>query len=202
EVGLERGLIGLSPGPLVVASLSYLRAVEDERAGALGMGRREQDREGSPLGLAHDRRALAPDRVQDSADVVHALLEGGRAGYPVGHPHPALVEEHEAGELTETLAVLPELRKLGMDLEVRVGALHVSEVDRPVAHDAVGDIDVATPREANVVHARENRCQRRPNECGCGSDSHTVSSLATCRASGPSDSSDETRTFRFSPTRS
>ena len=44
--------------------------------------------------------------------------------------------------------------------------------------------------------------QRWPKECGRGSDSHTVSSAATCRASGPSDSSDETRTFRFSPTRS
>ena len=44
--------------------------------------------------------------------------------------------------------------------------------------------------------------QRWPKECGRGSDSHTVSSAATRRASGPSDSSDETRTFRFSPTRS
>ena len=46
------------------------------------------------------------------------------------------------------------------------------------------------------------RAHLRPKECGRGSDSHTVSSAATRRASGPSDSSDETRTFRFSPTRS
>ena len=46
------------------------------------------------------------------------------------------------------------------------------------------------------------RVHLRPNECGRGSDAHTVSSAATRRASGPSDSSDETRTFRFSPTRS
>jgi len=36
---------------------------------------------------------------------------------------------------------------------VGVGALHIDEVDRAVADDAVGDMDVAAAGEPNVRHA-------------------------------------------------
>ncbi len=113
----------------------------------------EEHREGASLRLAHDRRALAPDRVHDRPDVVHSLLERGRTRHAVGHAHAALVEQDQPRELAEALAVAPELRQLPVHLEVRDRPLDVDEVDRPVAHDAVRDVDVAAAREADVAHA-------------------------------------------------
>jgi hypothetical protein len=212
---LELLLCAFAPGPLVVCAFADLRALKDERDRAFRVGRGEEHRERAALGLAHHRRTLASDRVHDRPDVVHALLERRRAWHAVRHSHPTLVEEAQPRELGEPLAVAPELRELPVDLEMRQGTLDVDEVDRPVADDAIGDVDVAAACEAHVGHGLEHRADpsswtraasrrshRRPNECGRGSDSQTVSSCATRRASGPRDSSDETRTFRFSPTRS
>ena len=117
------------------------------------MRRGEQHRERAAFRLAHHRGPLAADGVQDRADVVHPLLERRRAGDAVGHAHPALVEEDQARELGQALAVAPELRQLPADLEVREATLGVDEVDGPVADDAVGDVDVATASDLHIGHA-------------------------------------------------
>ena len=127
--------------------------MEDERDGPLRTRRGEEDRERPALGLAHHGRALAADRVHHGADVVHSLLERGRARHPVGHSHPALVEEDQPRELRQPLAVAPELRELPEDLQVRVRTLRVHEVDRPVSDDAVCDVDVSAAGEAHLRHA-------------------------------------------------
>ncbi len=201
--GLERLGRVLAPRPLLVGALSDLRALQDQRDGPLGMSGSKEHCERAALGLAHDRSALASERVQERSDVVHALLERGRAGHAVGHAHSPLVEEDQPRELAQPLAVAAELWKLPEHLEVRDRALDVDEIDGSVADDAVGDVDITAAREADLGHATSiERAHLCPKECGRGSDSHTVSSAATRRASGPSDSSDETRTLRFSPTRS
>ncbi len=199
---LEPLLGAFSPRPLVVRALADFRTLEDERDRSLRVRRGEEHRERTSFGLARHRCPLAADRVHHRADVVHPLLERRRARNAVGHAHPAFVEQDQPRELGEPLAVAPELRKLPVDLQVRIGALGVHEIDGTVPDDAVGDVDVAAPREAHLGHAARIEGYLRPKECGRGSDSHTVSSFATRRASGPSDSSEETRTLRFSPTRS
>ena len=43
--------------------------------------------------------------------------------------------------------------QLPADIQVRVGALRVDEIDRAVAHDSVRDVDVAAPGKAHFGHA-------------------------------------------------
>ena len=52
-----------------------MRVVEDERARAVGIRRREQRAELCTLRAAEEHGALRADRVQHSADVVHLRLE-------------------------------------------------------------------------------------------------------------------------------
>ena len=169
---------------------------------SLRMCRGEEDRERPALRLAHHGRALAADRVHHGADVVHSLLERRRAGHAVGHPHPALVEEDQPRELRQPLAVAPELREFPVDLQVRGRALRVHEVDRPVSDDAIGDVDVSAPGEAHLRHAASIDGSATPEGVRPGERLPPLSSAATRRASGPSDSSDDTSTLLFSPTRS
>jgi hypothetical protein len=117
------------------------------------MRRGEMHCERGALGLAHHGGALAPRGVHDRPDVVHPLLEGRRSGHAVGHSHSTLVEEDQARELTQPLAVPSKLRQLPADLEMRVRALRVDQIDRPVADDAVRDVDVAAARESDLRHA-------------------------------------------------
>jgi adenosylmethionine-8-amino-7-oxononanoate aminotransferase len=117
------------------------------------VGSREEHREWCSFGLAYHGGTLAADRVHDRPDVVHALLEGRRSGHAVRHAHPAFVEEDQACELPKTLAVAPELRELPADLEMRICALRVHQIDRPVSDDAKGDVDVTTACEADLAHA-------------------------------------------------
>ena len=146
-------LVGpLAPRPLGVPALAHLCALENEPDGPLRMGRGEEHRERSALRLAHDRGTLAPDRVHDGADVVHALLERRRARDAVGHPEPALVEPDQTCELREALAPAAVLRKLPRDLQVRERTLDVHEVDRAVPDHVVRDVDAAAPHESDVRH--------------------------------------------------
>ncbi len=113
----------------------------------------EEDRERPAFRLAHHGSPVAADRVHDRANVVHAHLERGGARDAVRHAHTPLVEQDQTCELREALAVSAELRQLPVDLEMRVGALHVDEVDGPVPDDAVRDVDVAAAREPDLGHA-------------------------------------------------
>lgn len=150
----------LTPRPLLVRPLTHLRTLEDECPCALGVSRREQERQGPALRLTDDGSPFAAGRVHDGPDVVHPLLERGRTGDAIRHPVAALVEQDEAAELGEAFTVVAERRELPVDVEVRVRALGVHQVDRTVAHHAVGDVHVSTACKANVGHAAEGRLTR------------------------------------------
>lgn len=75
-------------------------------------------------------------------------------GDAIRHAHAPLVEQDQAAELAEALAVPPERRQLPVDVQVRERALDVDEVDRAVADDAIRDIDVPARRESNLGHIR------------------------------------------------
>ena len=146
---------GLAPRPVAVDPFPDLRPLEDEGADPIGMRGGEQDGERPALRLTEQRGAVAAGCVHDGLYVVHALLERGRAGHSVGHPHAALIEQDDPGELAEPLAVMPERGQFPVDLEVGVRALGVDEIDRSVADDPVGDVDAAAPREPHLAHWRQ-----------------------------------------------
>ena len=74
-----------------------------------------------------------------------------RARDAVRHAHAALVEEDQPRELAEPLAVAAELPAAPSRSPGACSALRVDEVDRAVADDAIGDVDVAAAREAHLV---------------------------------------------------
>jgi hypothetical protein len=123
-------------------------------ADPLGVGGREQDGHRATLGLPHERRPFDALGLQHGADVVHPGLERDLADRPARHPHAALVEHDQPGELGEHLAVPAERRERPVGLEVRVGAHRPHERDVAVADDRVGDVHVSAGREAHVEHAR------------------------------------------------
>ncbi len=129
------------------------RALEDQCHRALRVRGGEEKGKGPSLGLPDDRGALAADRVHDGPDVVHPLLKRRGAGNSIRHAVATLVEEDEAAELREALAVVSKRRELPVHVQVGVRALRVDEVDRAIADDAIRHVDVAAAGEANLGHA-------------------------------------------------
>src|SRR3989442_2780118 len=119
------------------------RRVEDERPDALGIGRREEHGEGPTLGEPHDGRPLRARCLQDRAEIVHALLERRVADIAIREPRAALVEEDHAAEGCEAPHPVAVGRVLPGEVNVRDPARHDDEIERPLADDLVGNVDVA-----------------------------------------------------------
>src|SRR5215210_40764 len=129
------------------------------------MGRGEQHAHVPAFGMAEQGGVLGADRVHDGANVVHPLLERRQliVGDVVGEAGAALVEQDQARERREPPEEARQLRLLPHELDVRDPAGNVDEIERPLAHDLVGDVDVAAsgvarlgrrhPRTANRRHA-------------------------------------------------
>ena len=74
----------------------------------------------------------------------------GDARDAVGHTGAALVEEDEAAERGESRQEVRVGGTRHAELDVRHPPLDVDEVERAVAHDRVGDVDVAAARVAGL----------------------------------------------------
>jgi hypothetical protein len=120
-------------------------AVEDEGSGPLGVGRSEERAQRSAFRDSQQRGSLRSDGIHHSPNVVHPLLQDrdlGR-GHPVGQPGSALVEDDQPGERSQPT---PEGGLRGVvpgQLDVGDPAGNEDEVDRPLADDLVGDVDLA-----------------------------------------------------------
>ncbi len=123
-----------------------------ERPGPLGVGGREQRAHRPALGVAQDGGALHADVVHDGAHVVHAGLERREVvGLdPVGEPDPPLVEEDQARERREPLVETLDRLDLRGGVEALHPAVDEDDVERPLAHDLVGDVDVTVLRVARL----------------------------------------------------
>jgi hypothetical protein len=128
-VHLPVALLG-RPGPLVARcpGRPRERGIEDERAHALGIGGGEQRRQRAALERARDGHALRAGGVHHRQHVVHLLLERGRSPERVGQPRAAPVEGDH---------LRPQVLDLGDP------GRDPDEVDGSVAHDDVGDMEVA-----------------------------------------------------------
>ena len=148
------------PGVVGVADALGVGAHHDERERLLGIGRREEAAHRAALGDAAERGALGADGVHDGAHVVHPLFERRQTvdGHAVGETRAALVEEDEAREGGEAAQEAREARLAPEVLEVRDPAHDEDEVERPVADDLIGDVDLAA--------ARVHRLGRPPSVLG------------------------------------
>ena len=147
-------LLGSAPGVVGKPDGAGEGAPEHERGRSLRVGRREQDAHRGALGDAVERSALRADRVHDGAHVVHASLQRGRSAHGVGHARPALVKADQTGERREPEEQRPEQRQPPRELDMRDKPRNENEVQGPVAHDLVGDVDVAAARIARLGEIR------------------------------------------------
>ena len=124
------------------------RAVEHECERPLGMGRGEQRAHRAALGDTEQRRALGARRVHHRANVADPLLEDRKLvhRHPVGETHAALVEQQQPRERGEAVEEPSLSRILPGELDVTHPTGNEDEVDRPLAEDLVGDVDVAALR--------------------------------------------------------
>jgi hypothetical protein len=131
-------------------------AVEHQRLDALGMRRREDRRDRAAVPLSDDDRPRAAGRVEDRADVVHALLEGRhRIGRDrVGQPDAALVEDDQPEARSEAVEEADDRRLFAVQVEMRDPARDVDEVGRRGPEHLVGDVVLATARvpRRRMVH--------------------------------------------------
>lgn len=152
-VALDLGRVGLAllPGRrprIVVVRIAPLRigGVEHERRHALGIRGREEAAHRASLRVAEERRELAADGVQHRANVVHARLEIGKSDRPIRETGAALVEQDQPRERGEAPEQVGIARLLPVDVEVGDESGDEHEVERPLAHDLEGDVDLAVSR--------------------------------------------------------
>jgi hypothetical protein len=117
--------------------------IQHQRPSTLGIGCGEQQAHRSALGYAEQRCALRTGRVHHRAHVVHALFESRNSREPIRQAGAALVEQDQAREAGEAGKEFRVCRVLPGNVEVRDKARHINYVERPVADDLVGDVDVA-----------------------------------------------------------
>jgi hypothetical protein len=107
------------------------------------VGRGEERGQGAALRDAEQRGPLDPDRVHDRPQVVHALVKARELADPVREAGAALVEHHDPREAREAKEPAGEVRLVPLVLEVRHEAGGIDQVDRTVAEDLIGDVNVA-----------------------------------------------------------
>jgi hypothetical protein len=88
------------------------------------------------------RRPLAPDRVEDRLNVMHALLEREDLGTAVGHACATLVEKDDAAERGEAREECSVSRRLPHRFDVRNETRNEQQVERTFAEDLIGNVNV------------------------------------------------------------
>ena len=132
-------LLGHPPGVVLGAPQGDL-AVDEQRRRALGVGRREDDRQGrATISPAVEGCPLHPGGVHDRADVVHAHADVERPTDPVREARATLVEVDDAQVARQAMHETGEAGLLPVDLHVRDPGVDDDEGERPRAEVLVGD---------------------------------------------------------------
>ena len=143
------------------------RAVHDERGRSLWVGRREERGHRRAFGVPDYCCSLRPDRVEDRAYVIHPGLKRGYARHAVREAGTALVEQDQAAERCEPPVERRQPRLLPAVLDVRDESGNEDEVERTVARDLIGDVDLTAPGIARLrsIHGH-SLYSRRPQTKG------------------------------------
>ena len=143
-----------APGIVLGRSGPPVRPVHDERRNALGIARGEYPGHVRALRPAEQVRSLAADRIHDDSDVVDSLLDRRGSIERIGQPRSTLVEDDHPGEGRQPSHEPLIRRVLPGDFEIRDESGHQHQVTRPLAHDLIGDPNVARTRVQSLgLHA-------------------------------------------------
>src|SRR5207248_8493140 len=104
---------------------------------------------------------LETDSRENCAEIVHALLERRVADVTVRKTRAALVEQDHPGEPREPTHPVAVKRILPREVDVRDPAGHDDEIERAIAYDLVGDVDVTALGVAGVSSHRVVRSKSR-----------------------------------------
>jgi hypothetical protein len=107
-------------------------------------GRGIEQRHRPALGYPEQRRAFAPDLVQDCLNVVHALLKGEDLRASIRHAGAPLIEQDDAAERAEAPEKCTVVGRLPDRVNVRNKAGNEQQVERTLAENLIGDMNVVT----------------------------------------------------------
>lgn len=107
------------------------------------MARREQNAQRAALAPAEDVRALAANRIEDGASILHPLLERRNTWRSIGKPSTTLIEADQPRKRRQPLDEAHPCRLLPFHREVRDPARDHQQVVRSLTDNLVGDVDLA-----------------------------------------------------------
>ena len=159
--------------------------VQDEGGDAIGVLRRQPQRDRAAERIAPQRGARAADRVEDGDRVAHLVLEARRRPDPLGQAGPAAIEQDEARERGVALEEAAQARQLPHVLDLGDPTRQEQQVERALADHLVGDAHVAAARvsgrgrhrSAMSVSALAARAST-PSPCTAPSDQREPAGLA------------------------
>ncbi len=137
-----------------VGSLEETREAvdEDEARDPFRMRRGERHRQDPAADVGDQRRSVASDRVEHGRDIGHELLEGRkrRRRDRVREARPPLVEHDQPAERRQALAKGGKRRHVPLGIEIAEPLVEQQDVGRSVAHDLVGQVELAEPGVAGL----------------------------------------------------
>jgi len=75
--------------------------------------------------------------------MIHSVGEAAEPERPIGESGAALVKRDDARETRHVIERMAVERRVIDQIEMRYESGYVHDVDRPIAHDLVGDVDIA-----------------------------------------------------------
>ena len=159
----EKHVLGSSPGVVGGGAQSGRRVEQNERTTSFRKGGGEEEGKRATLGHAEDRGLLRPGGIHDCTDVRHLGLEVREMieGHWIGQAGSPPVEDDQAPDGSEPPSLVRQLRDLPERLDVVHPALDQHQVQGALAHDLVGEVDVAVLRvlgRRQAVHGSQ-ACQ-------------------------------------------
>jgi hypothetical protein len=117
-------------------------------ADPIGVSGGEHDRRRPALGDAEQSGPLGPDGVEHGDRVARVVLEREHRR-PVREALPAPVEQDHPREAREAVDEPRGLAQLVQHFEVADEPGQHEQIQRPLAHDAIGDVDVVAGRRVS-----------------------------------------------------
>ena len=143
EVSLE-ALEGLAPRVILGPGESSAAVDEDERRRPLRVGRGENEGHDRGADPRHEGRSLGADLVEDRPDVVDPLLDRGKASTAIGSDSPVPRLSKTMTRLNDASWFSRRARggNVPHGIDVAEPLVDEDEVDRAVAEDLVGDVQL------------------------------------------------------------
>ncbi len=118
--------------------------VQHERRDPLGVAGREQHRHLPALRQPEQRCPFRPSGVHDRAQVLHPVLERRRPLNRIRHAEAAAIEEDQSAEGGQPTKAVRNGGILPRHLDMRDIPEDRDQVERTIAHDLIGDVEVVS----------------------------------------------------------